>query len=600
MTVLLKAGLLSVFFSQALASPIGQPSPAWYGPRPHGCKCGVTLFLRQPTKCQKEPSAYPQFPDIIANRNSNSTDRIPHAGQCHDHNGCYNYESFACPSGGCIEFDPCEGCRLNQPGQGPQDFSLQGPGTQIPGPLDLTQLQDFDLSRNGGAQDQGPGGFQSAGPKGGHRQGKKPKVVELEVMYEHSLSKVETWSELSSEPEPKERPPCVATKNSLLNNNFEDLQNPLAHWISIPPAAVTVDMQTVGEPAIGRHSASFILTPLTRKALLVQRDVEVCPGVPYHLSFFLAVDHIAAISGCSIEFTISNQVLYRHALLYPNIASSVITTNGTLYDSPPVGDFMIKVKCSFPPLNQIISKCSPHAGKMGTQGQPMGQPVGQQVGQPMRQTISQPVGGPIGSPLQMGQPIGQFLPPNFFQPVGGGPDMPPQLFQSLRGAPNGGSFLGNSLGPQQQQEQQQQMQIPPVGPVTAKVFVDDIQLTQATPPQGQPAGPRNADPAHAGHARAGHAHAGPAAVPGNADRRAHLRPGRRADPGRQPGRAGPRAAAAATAANAAASTAAAVRRRRAGAGRRGRRAGRSARPEKPPHTRSLGLQTLAVGAMRRE
>jgi hypothetical protein len=272
MSGFLKVGLLSVFFSQALASPIGQPSPAWYGPRPHGCKCGVTLFLRQPTKCQKEPSAYPPFCDIIANRNYNSTDRIPPTGKCHDHNGCYSYESFACASDRCNEFDPCEGCRLSQPDQGPQDFSLQGPGTQIPGLLDLTQLQDFDLSQNGGAQDQGPpagpkeGSYPHGGPqKGGHRQGEKPKVVELEMMYEHSLSKVETWSELSSEfePEPKERPPYIATQNPLLNHNFEDLSNPLANWISIPPTAVTVDMQTVEEPAISGHSAVFILTPLT-------------------------------------------------------------------------------------------------------------------------------------------------------------------------------------------------------------------------------------------------------------------------------------------------------------------------------------------------
>jgi hypothetical protein len=176
MSALLKAGLLSVFFSQALASPIGQPSPAWYGPRPHGCKCGIILFLRQPTKCQKEPSAYPPFRDIIASRKYNSTDRIPPAGQCHDHNGCYNYESFACPSGGCNEFHPCEGCRLSQSDEGPQDFSLQGPGIQTPTPLDLTQLQDFDLSQNGGSQDQGPpaGGFQSAGPKDSSRPGGQP------------------------------------------------------------------------------------------------------------------------------------------------------------------------------------------------------------------------------------------------------------------------------------------------------------------------------------------------------------------------------------------------------------------------------------------
>jgi hypothetical protein len=113
----LKAGLLSFLVSQALASPIAQPSPAWYGRRPSGCRCGAILFLRQPAKCSKEPAAYPRFRDIVAN--FNSTNRMPSAGQCRDHLGCYNYESFKCPPGGCGEFDRCDGCGLRQPEQAP-------------------------------------------------------------------------------------------------------------------------------------------------------------------------------------------------------------------------------------------------------------------------------------------------------------------------------------------------------------------------------------------------------------------------------------------------------------------------------------------------
>jgi hypothetical protein len=111
----LKAGLLSFILSQALASPIAQPSPAWYGPRRTVCKCGVTVFLRQPIKCGKNPAAYPLFRDIIAN--FNSTGRAPSVGQCHDHLGCYNYESFKCPPGGCNDFDWCDGCGPRLPEQ---------------------------------------------------------------------------------------------------------------------------------------------------------------------------------------------------------------------------------------------------------------------------------------------------------------------------------------------------------------------------------------------------------------------------------------------------------------------------------------------------
>jgi hypothetical protein len=388
-------------------------------------------------------------------------------------------------------------------------------------------------------------------------------------MYEQPLEdrkKADLHSECNQEP--KEQLPCVATQDPLLNNNFEDLSNPLANWISIPPTAVTVDMHTVGEPAIGHHSAVFILTPLTRKASLVQRDVQVCPGVPYHLSFFLAVDHIAAISGCSIEFIISNQVFYSHALPYPNIHGSIIATNGTLYDSLPVGDFTVEVKCTFPQLNPIIAKRSPQtqqsqpvgsssqtqtqsqtgssqqgssqqgsagstqdssqnggqgqtqtssqqqagqqstsSGQMGGSSQQSGS-AGQQVGTSGQQsgsssgvqtgtssasqgsgtsgqgqgqtvgTSSQQMGGQQGSQQSggNGQPMGQstggqpMVGMQMGQPMGG--ILPPPLY-------NGG-YPGMQMGGQQQQPPQLQ----PAGPITAKVFVDDIQLTPATPPQG--------------------------------------------------------------------------------------------------------------------
>jgi hypothetical protein len=105
------------------------------------------------------------------------------------------------------------------------------------------------------------------------------------------------------------------------------------------------------------HSAQFNLDNDRCSATLTQRNLTgLCPSQLYKLTFFLALEEVAATDNCQIDILLAKQVFWRHQLPYPNLIGSVVEVENTLmghqdgddeggYSIGDPSDFTVRVEC---------------------------------------------------------------------------------------------------------------------------------------------------------------------------------------------------------------------------------------------------------------